>query len=147
MCTTIDWGSVPDWLAAIVAGLSFAVAAVVYRNSVVDKEKDQAARVSAWLSEGDEGHVLNVRNASGGVIYDVVALNYSPREELDFRTIPPETTVTRGLPAPPSGRTVVPIRFRDGVGRYWRRDEHGRLTGFGGPELSLEDAKRFKLFR
>ena len=58
MCTTIDWGSVPDWLAAIVTGLSFAVAAVVYRNSVVDKEKDQAARVSAWLSEGDEGHVL-----------------------------------------------------------------------------------------
>ena len=147
MCTTIDWGSVPDWIAAIVTGLSFAVAVAIYRTSVIDKEKEQAAGVSAWISEGDEGFILNVRNASSGVIYDVVALNPLLREEFDFRAIPPETTETRGLPASPVGRTVVPIRFRDGVGRYWRRDEQGRLTGFGGPELSLEDAKRYKLFR
>ena len=144
----LDWGSVPEAIGAVLTGASFGVAAFAYRRSVGDKVSAQAAVVSAWFENAeDETSVLCVRNGSAGAIYEVVVLLPISRDEIDLRSIPPETTVTHAVSAAAGVRGPAPVRFRDGVGRYWRRDHDGRLTCFGGPDLSLKNAKRYKLFK
>ncbi len=49
--TQLDWGSVPVWVGTLVASFSVALAASTYRRNLRDKERDQASRVSSWMSE------------------------------------------------------------------------------------------------
>jgi hypothetical protein len=144
----LDWGSVPEAIGAVLTGASFGVAAIAYRRSVGDKAGAQAAVVSAWFETADgETSVLCVRNGSAGAIYEVVALLPISRDEVDLKSIPPETTMTHVIDTAVGVRGPAPVRFRDGMGRYWRRDHDGRLTCFGGPDLSMKNAKRYKLFK
>jgi hypothetical protein len=148
LLVSVDWGSVPAWVGSVLTGVSLLIAATAYRRSVNEKTREQAGEVSAWFdSTADNGSAICIRNGSGAAIYEVVALVRSTGEEIDLKAVPPETTVTHVVMNSSGSRGPVPVRFRDSIGRYWRRDDEGRLTGFGGPDLSLEDAKRFKLFR
>ncbi len=56
--TQLDWGSVPVWVGTLVASFSVALAAATYRRNVHDKERDQASRVSSWMSEELEPDVI-----------------------------------------------------------------------------------------
>jgi hypothetical protein len=144
----IDWGSVPDAVGSLLTGASFVVAALAYRRSVADKESTQAGLVCAWFElDDDDVLVLRVRNGAQQAIYEVVVLLPTTSEEIDLKSIPPESTATRIVNIASGVRGPAPVRFRDGVGRYWRRDGDGVLTNFGGPELSLKNAKRYKLVR
>jgi hypothetical protein len=46
----LDWGNVPAWIGTIVTSSSFAVAALSFRRSVLDKERAQASNVAAWVA-------------------------------------------------------------------------------------------------
>lgn len=76
-----DWGTVPAWVGTAITSSSAAVAAVSYRRSVHDKEREQAAKVAAWTSvsyEPDEVERtskrvrrLYVHNSSDAPVYEV----------------------------------------------------------------------------
>ena len=144
----LDWGSVPDAAGSLMTGASFIVAAMAYRRSVLDRESAQAAAVSAWFeADGEDVVHLRVHNGGQGALYEVIVLLRPGHEEVDLNSVPPGTTVDRPIGSATTIRGPAPMRFRDGAGRYWRRDGEGRLTGFGGPTLSMRDAKRYKSFR
>ena len=75
----LDFGSVSSWFAAIIASASFAVAANAYRRSVVEREAEQASKVSAWVAiERDASSnvslaVLRIANSSEASIYELSA--------------------------------------------------------------------------
>lgn len=92
----LDWGSVPLWVATLAGSVSAVVAADSYRRSVRDKEREQASRVSSWISQvgsfRQEGLratpytppkillvTVRVANRSDAPIYDVhVTLSWHP---------------------------------------------------------------------
>jgi hypothetical protein len=66
-----EWGNIPAW----VSTGSFFIAAMAYRRSVMDKERDQASKVSAWVGSltdnGRSKRVLRVANTSDAAVYDL----------------------------------------------------------------------------
>ncbi len=50
MLAELDWGTVPLWVGTLIASFSAVVAAATYRRNVLDQERDQASRVSSWVS-------------------------------------------------------------------------------------------------
>jgi hypothetical protein len=47
-----DWGDVPTWLGALGTLLAFAIALVIYAQSLGDRRRDAARRVSGWAPNG-----------------------------------------------------------------------------------------------
>ncbi len=139
----LDWGSVPAWLGSILTGSSLVIAALAYRRSVLDKEREQAAKITAWFELTERGPIVRLRNSSDGAIYEVLISVGLGIKDIDLRTVPPETTAKAGFRGTVGGRGVPIVRFRDSAGRYWRRDSNGQLEDFGGPSLSLRSAKKF----
>ena len=43
----LDWGNVPTWTGMLLTSGSLTVAALAYRRSVLDKERDQASKIAA----------------------------------------------------------------------------------------------------
>ena len=118
------------------------IAAVAYRRSVYDAEREQASHVSAWIETSDDGiPLVMVRNASVSAIYNAVA-HFDPDTQMDFHAIPPESLKTQLAPKLMRVGDPVPLHFRDAVGRYWKHDEKG-LRCFGGPSLTMRQAKQF----
>src|SRR4051812_18140980 len=46
----LDWGNVPTWIGTVVTSSSFTIAALSYRRSVLDRERDQARNIAAWIA-------------------------------------------------------------------------------------------------
>ena len=82
-----DWGSVPLWVGTVFTCVSVAVAVATYLRATFDKERDQAAKVGAWVIGGAEewaeypegsGHYegkvdvrIYIANRSDAPIYDI----------------------------------------------------------------------------
>ncbi|MGW1531106.1 hypothetical protein [Streptomyces aureus] len=76
-----DWGTVPAWVGTVITSGSASIAAVSYRRSIHDKEREQASKVAAWTSvsyERDEAERtstrvrrLYVHNSSDAPVYEV----------------------------------------------------------------------------
>src|SRR5664280_2232896 len=122
------WGDIPTWIGSG----SFFIAASAYWRSVLDREKEQAGRVTAWYqkmrySEEDQVDYLLVRNSSDAAVYIVTAGDGAGR----WLAIPPGQTVEQGLiPEYWSGRDLYAapsLTFRDATGRVWDRNTHGVL--------------------
>ena len=103
--TSLDWGDVPTWIAAL-STVGALVAAIVAgraawrllgleatrdRNAFADKKTVQASRVSAWAkwersAEGAESDydipLLSVRNASDLPVYAVLLELFNSRDQL-----------------------------------------------------------------
>ena len=113
-----DWGNIPTW----VGTGSFFIAASAYWRSVVDREKEQARRVTAWYkkmrySEKDQVDYLLICNSSDGAVYNVTAGDGAGR----WAAIPPGETVEQSLvPEYWSGRDLLAapnLSFRDATGK------------------------------
>jgi len=81
---TLNWGDVPTWVGSVSTGAALLIAAVAYRRSVHDGEREQASHVTAWVvaEEGPDGEdVLHVKNSSNAAIYSVVAYYQRRRSE------------------------------------------------------------------
>jgi hypothetical protein len=48
--TNLDWGSLSSWVGTLITSTSALVAVFSYRRSVRDKEREQASRISAWIT-------------------------------------------------------------------------------------------------
>ncbi len=73
----LDWGNVPAWVGAILTSVSLLIAALAYRRSVKDKEREQASKMAAWIGVVEDAHerkrVVRIRNNSDAPIFDIVA--------------------------------------------------------------------------
>jgi hypothetical protein len=101
----LDWGNVPAWVGTIVTSTSVSIAAISYRRSVRDKERDQASRISAWIGlvSGETGmrRVLQVANGSDASIYEV-SVKIPGRSDLILGEVPGKTTLTPDVEIPAS---------------------------------------------
>jgi hypothetical protein len=68
-----DWGTVPAW----VSTASVFLAAVSYWRSTLDKRREQASKVAAWVDvsneDGETKFYLRVRNNSDAPIFGLIA--------------------------------------------------------------------------
>jgi hypothetical protein len=152
---SLDWGSVPAWSSSVLTSASVLVAAVAYRRSVRDKERDQASKVFAWVSlnESTGERALRLVNDSDSPVYSVSVLPFAGVEQQLPELRGRETSIfelegydkkrlIRGLGVAAGLISLVDVvfavrthrrephpelRFRDAAGRWWRRDGQGLL--------------------
>jgi hypothetical protein len=136
----LDWGNVPAWVGSLLTGSSLLIAALTYRRSVAerareqsDRERSQAANVSAW--------VVNIRRAQVRNGNDVAVVIQAFFEEDGLLAASDQVTLapgeTHALRLPPeyervaerSGRlALVPsLVLVDSAGRSWLRTRDGGL--------------------
>ncbi|MFI6904871.1 hypothetical protein ACIBKY_26660 [Nonomuraea sp. NPDC050394] len=163
----LEWGRVPEYIGSVMAGTSAVVAALVYRRSVLERERDQASRVAAWVEEADEGRQkLYVANRSDASIFEIAVRVSEGDGPLALRELPAATTAeamvkgapvsrtfTRGLEFSPglmssmelhwvTELTGLPeLTFRDALGRRWVRDHYGRLRRIRAVRRELSSLK------
>lgn len=137
----VDWGTVPDWFAAIGTTLAFAVAFAVLLRELVERRNQQARLVLCWLESmgyaGDGQYVdLVIRNASTEPVYDMQVSFDSPIriESGDIGEDYCTPMVAPGdLRIPGELLSALPLRarctyvFTDANGRRWVRSK-GNLT-------------------
>jgi hypothetical protein len=122
----IDWGTVPAWVAAVVASTSGMLAALSYRRSVLDKERDQASKISAWSSAPEETDERYYRKDEAGNVYVVaplpVVVYVANRSEnpvydidLDLKLKYLKPWKLAELPPGATATVTIPIEFRDRV--------------------------------
>src|SRR6266508_2079000 len=152
----LDWGNVPAWAGSILTSSSLLIAALSYRRSVLDKERDQASKVAAWVvladSSESQKRMLRVSNSRDASIYEItVRLRETP--EVFLEELPAKTTTTIELPAARSSSKIetsgIAVRllfieasvttetlsqesppeleFCDALGRWWKRIPRGQL--------------------
>jgi hypothetical protein len=95
-----DWGSVPAWISTG----SFFIAAVAYYRSVLDKQREQASKVSAWvgiISENDKRkRVLRIINTSDVAVYDLF-VKPEGSDPVFVPELPAKESKTLGIGGPP----------------------------------------------
>jgi hypothetical protein len=144
----VKWGDVPAWVGSILTGTSLLIAALSYRRSVLDKEREQASKVAAWIAlveeDGQRKRVLRISNGSDASIYEFTCKPDYDRE-IFLDELPAKATTTVALRRAALPPTVmaelerwfisfgVPtteafsqepspkIEFRDALGRWWER--------------------------
>ena len=109
----LDWGNVPTWVGAVITGTSASIAAIAYRRSVRDKERDQASHVAAWvgLTDGSDGgsRMLHITNGSDASVYEV-SVQVPGAPDFHLVEIPAKTTLTPDVALPEwreTGRDVA----------------------------------------
>ncbi len=137
----VQWGTTPEWLAAIgtVGGLFYAL--LLYRRESKarhlleeDRLRDQARFVAAWINE--EG-TLTLRNGANEPVYDAV-ICHSREEGFDrgerlpilhqMAILPPLAVVDTKVEVPhPMGTTMFRLAFTDARGLRWVREGGGAL--------------------
>lgn len=143
----IDWGSVPDWFAAIGTVGALVVALLLLGKELKDRRRaaaladlQPASQVFAWAKpeKARKGWATYVLNGSNEPIYDVI-VRFTPRiDRSGAQTVERLWgTVAPGRPEkgdwyPNDPREVfgfprVEIEFTDGRGRHWVRDPDGHL--------------------
>jgi hypothetical protein len=149
----LDWGNVPGWVGTVVTSTSVTIAALSYRRSVFDRQRQQASFIAAWVGlveqDGKHRRALQVSNGSDASVYEVAI---RPRgKPLFLAELPAKTTSTiellddQGASGAPivsmkfwvvqvvvreetvSAESAPEIEFRDAAGRMWRRDADGKL--------------------
>jgi hypothetical protein len=91
---------------SILTGTSLLIAALSYRRSVLDKEREQASKVAAWIAlveeDGHRKRVLRISNGSDASIYEFTCKLDDDREIfLDELPAKATTTVALRRAAPP----------------------------------------------
>lgn len=153
----LEWGDVPAWVGAIFTSTSLLIAALSYRRSILDRERDQASKVAAWITlideHGQSKRILRISNGSDASIYDLTC-RLEGEEPVPVKELPAKAVTTVNLggagPAPKIAkqeRLGVPtfslemtttteifsqepspeIEFSDALGRWWRRSTDGKL--------------------
>lgn len=140
---TLNWGSVPDWFAAV--GTIGAVAVALYlaekgaRDQRGREREAQASCISSWHQPGREDVVIS--NPSSSAIYNVAisfGVSYGEGEPFQqgnefnvfLRALPAGESRIHEPPTPPElvGRELaVSVTFKDAQGVHWRRDATGKL--------------------
>ena len=136
----VDWGSVPEWVGAILTGAGFLVAALVYRHERAERMSETARRVHVTYRPDK---TLLIRNDGAAPIqhlqiylYDLV-LDAEPGRTLGWLILPdlqpgdrlvedPETEFGEELPR--HAAYALEFSFVDGDGRAWHRNWWGKLT-------------------
>jgi hypothetical protein len=157
---TLDWGTVPAWVAAVGTGGALIASVIVLGRQrrdrgedIEERLRDQARHVAAWSPMGESvgasgtpfGPVI-VRNGSSEPIYDVVV-----RWVKDGYDVPPVVFETPVMPPrtdeigrePPGGfMSEIPpleLSFTDARGNRWTRWAGGSLTREPRPRLTLRN--------
>lgn len=168
----IDWGNVPQWVAAVFTSAGVLLAAFEYRRAIENRRTEQARKVSViyelveWDYSVDDrfGRArVKVSNGSDLPIYDInVAVT-----EWDFKWIVGDHTRTiSNLPAnqestpiefdrislpPRSGEGILlhgtlnpPVRlsFTDSAGKRWTRLPNGHLKVVNAKQLQKRWPRR-----
>jgi hypothetical protein len=149
----LDWGNVPGWVGTVVTSTSVTIAALSYRRSVFDRQRQQASFIAAWVGlvekDGKHRRALQVSNGSDASVYEVaILLSDKP---VFLTELPAKTTSIielldgQGASVAPiasmrfwvvevvmreetvSAASAPEIEFRDAAGRMWRRDADGKL--------------------
>jgi len=155
----LQWGTVPDWVAAVGTAGAFIAGGVLIAKELSaqhkqdeDARRAQASLVSAWAtlqtssftvpggptSKGTGAKVV-IRNGSEQPIYNCGASLPSGQAFVPG-LVPPETTVSDVLPYKPppgtiplrsvGGEIAITVTFRDSNGRMWKRGPEGILESF-----------------
>lgn len=153
LCTVDDktgstWQDVVVTIATVTAALGAVAAALIaalaYRRQSLDRHRDQASKVGAWIEReyiaawGDpkarlKGQRVRVRNASDQPIFNVVALIRDAESRrgvrtAGFTTLPPGADEADDITPLGSAPMFVTLSFTDSAGSRWRRDTNpGRL--------------------
>ncbi|MEV6828208.1 hypothetical protein [Amycolatopsis sp. NPDC051102] len=148
-----DWGNVPAWTGTVLTSGSLATAALAYRRSVRDKEREQAGKIAVWTSpgEGEERRLL-IANHSDLAVYSLTIKPFEA-EIITLTRLEPGQPEERLLPgydrailgrkhafrfgSGPVDATLAVDRiaeeplpemtFRDAAGHWWRRNGQGKL--------------------
>ena len=150
----IDWGSVPDWIAAgaglfavvfaAVAGLAAFKAYKIQKmqlNSLFeDKRQEQASKVATWIEEhGDRKPVIVILNSSDLPIFAVDVRVVDEDSDVESRiTVPPGRTEITLEEQENTGSSLVAILFCDAARNWWVRSGGGVLY-----EIPFEDINFF----
>jgi hypothetical protein len=131
-----QFGTVPEWIAAIGTTLAFFVAFTVLALDLKERHRRQASRVAAWLERGRPDATLHVANSSEEPIYDVRATpqifggDYEPYRLPVLG--PGKDDTSQSIPVPRSQEMSneylgVEMLFADSAGRRWKRRRDGTL--------------------
>lgn len=138
----VDWGTFPEWLAAIGTVGALIAAVVAIRSEFESRERErsrlrveQASLVSAGIDwSKSEGPIVRVTNASRAPIYNVTAMVGAPAghedwtNELMWNQVAGDTTERAPTGSSPSGAVVLyEVTFKDSAGCGWRRGQEGEL--------------------
>src|SRR3954447_4179578 len=124
----LDWGNVPAWVGAVLTSTSLLVAALTYRRSVDDKERDQASNVAAWVARrvenGTQRKVLRVSNGSDAPVYEIIARvpeGYNSGAGVPqggrtywFDQVPAKSTSERELPPDVAAKSLPVVKLKLG---------------------------------
>lgn len=101
----LNWGDVPTWIGTG----SFFIAAIAYWQSVADKQRDQASKISAWIGttteSGARKRILRITNTSDAAVYDLF-VRPKKSDPIFLPEIPAKdakTLILRGKPPPAEG--------------------------------------------
>jgi hypothetical protein len=155
-----DWGSVPDWLAALGTVAAFGVALrllakelAARREAEEDRRREQARSIGAWPTAPVPEHpraanqvfTVILRNGSQEPVYNVQAVMKHPdlssdevrragwsTWQLTLGILPPGENFTK-LRLVPYQPGPIELSFTDAQGRRWTRHTDGRLLGEADP--------------
>jgi hypothetical protein len=156
----IDWGTAPDWIAAVGTVGALAAAVIVFavelkhrREERKDAEKDQARLVAAWL---DGPQIDTVPNPLGDIRFPIRVVNRSNLPvssclvRLEWEGKPGSSNTFVWTLGPGHDRQhicnvqwdeaathsfpVVSLGFVDAAGRVWRQYGGGKLEAGGWPD-------------
>lgn len=145
----MDFGTVPDWFAAVGTVGALFVSLVLLREDRRLRSSEQAGQVSAWAEWRREGRpqdttprqwFVYVNNASGAPVYvEVVNVARGPGNgptlSIEFGTVAAHDTVDYGLPEeefqPLGDHPFVDVTFIDARRMRWRVDSKAVLKRLG----------------
>jgi hypothetical protein len=136
----LDWGNVPAWVGSVLTGSSILIASLTYRRSVEDKRREQqdrerlqAANVSAWI-DLPNGRVY-LQNSNDVTIKARIFLepHIEGQSSVVFQEVPigPKQKVHNELPGWATylreDSETPSVLIVDSAGAIWIRDSRGKL--------------------
>jgi hypothetical protein len=131
-----EFGTVPNWIAAIGTTLAFFVTLVVLFLDRGERRRRQASQVAAWLARGETHVTLYLANSSDLLVYDVrvdVQFLGQSYPERKFPLLGPNSELEDITFPLPGNKEIsnaflgTQITFTDSAGRRWRRSRNGTL--------------------
>jgi hypothetical protein len=149
-----DWGTVPDWLAAVGTLAAFAVALRLLAKELAarreyeeDRRTEQARLVSTWTTFPERDaqdsslywFYVVVKNASEVPVHNVSVVMEEPRSpyaratgspdcRMQFFTVAPGENDRLAFRHPEHHAGPLTLTFTDAAGRRWTRYPDGRLV-------------------
>jgi len=123
----MEWGTVPAGIGTILTACSILIAAVSYRRSILNDEREQASKVNAWAEPG----LIVVKNSSDLPVR-YVEVSWDGHEQHTTIVLQPDSK--SAYPHQVQVDTPVDLTFLDANGVWWRRDRSGLTRLKGMPE-------------